>query len=186
MALSSSQTLAFIGDSLTEYFDWAARFPACNVMNLGISGETAEELLARTGRIFSFVKEPDVVFLMTGTNNVAMENYGIDRTCRKILELFTANYKNSVIVVQSIPPMELSWVDTRAIPEVNRKLNALASEFSVKFLDVYRLFFNADRILQKGLLLPDGVHLSDRGYKKWSAAVEIFLNEFNLPEKVRD
>jgi len=36
--MKGSKRIAFIGDSLTEYFDWQNRFPEYEVMNLGIAG----------------------------------------------------------------------------------------------------------------------------------------------------
>ena len=63
--------LVFIGDSLTQWGDWERRFPGYQVTNLGISGETVEGLLARRARIRARIENPDVIFLMTGINNLA-------------------------------------------------------------------------------------------------------------------
>jgi len=38
------KTILFIGDSLTEFFDWQKRFPGHKVVNLGSAGETVETL----------------------------------------------------------------------------------------------------------------------------------------------
>ena len=181
MNAAPGKKLAFIGDSLTEYFDWEARFPSCGVVNLGISGETVEELVARADRIFLAVKDPDFIFLMTGTNNVAMERYEINRAYRELLEKFTKHYRNAVIAVQSIPPMKLPWIEDAAVQEANRKLEALAREFRTEFLDVYSLFFGPGHIMHNGLLLEDGVHLSRAGYEVWSQAVEDFINTLSRP-----
>ncbi|MDF1614974.1 hypothetical protein [Desulfurivibrio dismutans] len=42
------QELVFAGDSLIEYYDWAARFPQHRVHNQGWSGAVAE-LVAEAG-----------------------------------------------------------------------------------------------------------------------------------------
>jgi len=47
------------------------------VVNLGISGETVEGLLARRESIRSQIDGHEYVFLMTGINNIANEQYGI-------------------------------------------------------------------------------------------------------------
>jgi lysophospholipase L1-like esterase len=65
--------LVFIGDSLTQWFNWQGRFPDYVVVNLGISGETVEGLLARRERIRSQINDPEDVFLMSGINNIANE-----------------------------------------------------------------------------------------------------------------
>ena len=69
--------LVFIGDSLTQWCDWDRRFPEHTVTNLGISGETVEGLLARRERIHAQIVDPDFLFLMTGINNIANEQYDI-------------------------------------------------------------------------------------------------------------
>jgi lysophospholipase L1-like esterase len=85
--------LVFIGDSLTEWFDWQRRFPDYTVTNLGISGEPIEGLLERRDRIRSQLTDPDYIFLMTGINNIAMEQYDITGPFREIVSL-TTWYKN--------------------------------------------------------------------------------------------
>ena len=66
----------FIGDSLIEFFSWQKRFPAEHVYNFGSAGETAEGLLSRLPGIIARTESPDLVMIMTGTNNIAMEDYG--------------------------------------------------------------------------------------------------------------
>ena len=67
-----TKKMVFIGDSLTQWFDWQRRFPGDAVMNLGISGEPVEGLLARREAIRENVHKPDYIFLMTGINDIAM------------------------------------------------------------------------------------------------------------------
>ncbi len=99
--------LVFIGDSLTEWYDWQRRFPDYQVTNLGISGEPVEGLLDRRDRIRSQIDNPDGIFLMTGINNIAMEQYDIALPYREIVRNLTSWYKQTKLVVQSILPVEL-------------------------------------------------------------------------------
>ncbi len=77
--------LVFTGDSLTAGGDWQRRFPDYAVANLGISGETVEGLLARRDRIRAQVENPDTLFLMTGINNIASEQYDINVLYRELV-----------------------------------------------------------------------------------------------------
>ena len=72
--LVKKKKLLFLGDSLIEYYDWAERFADYDVHNLGIAGETVEGLASRLGRILRELKAPDIVFIMSGINNMAMED----------------------------------------------------------------------------------------------------------------
>ena len=82
--------ITFIGDSLTEYFDWQERFSECHVTNLGVSGEPVEGLLDRLERIRRAVNDPDIIFIMTGINNIAMEHYDISEDYKEIVSKLTS------------------------------------------------------------------------------------------------
>lgn len=169
--------LVFIGDSLTEWYDWRKRFPGSKVMNLGISGETVEELLDRRDRIREIVKDPHVVFLMTGINNVLMERYDISGPFREIVRNLATWYKSATIVVQSLLPVDMPWIGNDLIRDVNRKLKEIAEQENAEYLDVYGSFVDDDGNVKPGLLSGDGVHLADKGYEVWAEAVEEFLDK---------
>jgi lysophospholipase L1-like esterase len=167
--------LAFIGDSLTQWFGWDRRFPEYGVYNLGISGERVESLLARTPDIYNEVADPDFIFLMTGINNIAEEHFGFLNDYREIVRNFTTHYKRANIVVQSILPTALDWIDNNRIKDFNRKLAEIAQEFKADYLDVYRLFVDTQGSPKFDLLMEDGVHVSGNGYEVWANEVERFL-----------
>jgi lysophospholipase L1-like esterase len=167
--------LLFIGDSLTEYFDWARRFPEFEVTNLGIAGETVEELLGRMSALCASVAGPDIIFLMTGINNIAMEDFGIIETYRAIVKSLTACFTQTRVVIQSILPVRLPWVETGNIAGINRAIEELSNQLSVVYLDLFKLFIDSNGGPIADYLLEDGVHLSSRGYAIWADAVEEFL-----------
>ncbi len=168
--------ITFIGDSLTEFFDWQRRFPEHSVVNLGIAGETVEGLLSRIDRVLSAVKNPDFIFIMTGINDISMEDYDIIAAYRKILKNLSSSFHDAVIVVQSILPVKLPWIDNEIIRRINISLKELSEEFIFEYLDLYNFFVGADGSPVAEYLLEDGVHLSDKGYEKWSEVVESFLS----------
>jgi lysophospholipase L1-like esterase len=169
--------LVFIGDSLTEFFNWQGRFPEYEVINLGIAGERTEELLGRVDGICASIIRPDYVFLMTGINNIAMEEYDIFSAYREILQHITRCFDQAVVVVQSVLPVRLPWVEYNKIREANLLLKELAREFHSSFLDLYSTFTKPDGAAISEYLLDDGVHLSAKGYDVWSDAVARFLEE---------
>jgi len=169
--------LMFIGDSLIEFYDWEARFPQHEVLNLGISGERVEELLERLPRLVSIVKEIDFVFIMTGINNIAMEDFDIVDSYKGIVSTLKGIYNTATIVVQSVLPVSLYWIDNRLIRAVNSSLKDICNTYSVDYLDIYTLFTERNDKANRLLLLDDGVHISDKGYEVWSAAVERYLKD---------
>ena len=173
-------TIFFLGDSLTEFFDWQQRFPEHEVLNLGLSGETVQGLSARIRRIMGSANVPDVIFIMTGINNIVMDDYGIMADYEKILRSLKLAYPSAVIVVQSVLPVTM-WTDNAKIKEINRSLTGLADRIKISFLDIYGSFIDETGSPRTGCLQEDGVHISEKGYEVWSTKVEGFLN--HMPKK---
>jgi lysophospholipase L1-like esterase len=144
-------------------------------MNLGIAGETTEGLLGRMDAVCASISGPDFIFLMTGINNIAMEEFGVTTPYREILKRLTSCFGRSEVVVQSILPVRLPWVKNERIAEINLSLRELAEQFAATYLDLYGLFTDSDGVPIAGYLLEDGVHLSASGYARWADALELFL-----------
>jgi lysophospholipase L1-like esterase len=173
-------TIFFIGDSLTEFFDWQRRFPEHEVLNLGLAGETVHGLSERIRRIIGNANAPDVLFIMTGINNLVMDDYEILGPYKKILKSLKTAYPSTTVVLQSILPV-IMWGDNRKIEEINRALMDIAGELKILFLDVHSRFVDEAGMPQEEYLQDDGVHVSEKGYEVWSAKVEEFL--YHLPKK---
>ena len=161
--------LIFIGDSLVEFYDWAARFPAHRVHNMGRAGETVEGLLSRLGREIESWPAPDYVFIMSGANNVAMEETGFIAEYRETINRIKSKFPGARLYVHSLLPTLLPWVAPETIRHVNGYIRELARETGAGYLDVHSLFLEAG---VRDCLVEDGVHVSERGYEVWSRAVE--------------
>ncbi|MCX8031104.1 MAG: GDSL-type esterase/lipase family protein [Thermodesulfovibrionales bacterium] len=179
------KSLMFLGDSLTEFYDWHERFSNYEVYNLGISGETVEELLERLPRIYKRIKKVDYIFLMTGINNIAMENFNILGYYGQIVKELSSNYVNTTIVVQSILPVILYWIDNNLIRKINSSLREIASFNKADYLDIYSLFLDEKGKVINNYLLDDGVHISIKGYEIWSEAVEKYLESKIISSPLR-
>jgi len=161
----------FIGDSLIEFYDWQKRFPREQVFNFGSAGETAEGLLSRLTYIMKRVESPRLVMVMTGTNNIAMEDYGFLLTYEKIIGLLQKKYGQALIVICSLLPIELFFLG-EAVPRVNRRLRDIARAGAFTYLDLYPLFLGQDAKTVSAYYAADGVHLTQAGYEVWAGALE--------------
>ena len=173
----NKKEILFIGHSLIEFFDWQARFPDHGVANLGVAGETVEGLLSRVDGIIDEYPHPDLVFIMTGTNDVAMEDFDFIRGYREIIEKLSYDYPKSGILILSILPIMLEWITAADILRVNRAIEQLTRETGVGFLDIHRLFVDIEGNVVTDYFLDDGVHLSDNGYSVWAKALEGIVNQ---------
>jgi lysophospholipase L1-like esterase len=172
------KNIVFIGDSLTEWYNWQKRFPEYRITNLGISGEPVESLLERRDRIRASIDKPCFIFLMTGINNIAVEQYDIIGPYREIVRNLATWYKQTKVVIQSILPVSLEWISNNAIRDTNGHLKQIAREFNVEYLDVYTLFVDSKGNAKKEYLQDDGVHLSSKGYDVWANEVERLLKKY--------
>jgi len=170
--------ILFIGHSLIEFFNWQERFPAEKVVNLGVAGETARGLLARIDSIAETFSSADMIFLMTGLNDVAMEDTTFIDTYRDIVERLKTVYPNAIIYIHSILPTMVEFIDNELIEEVNRSIQRLAHDAGVEYIDVYHLFIDNNGRPIKEYFLDDGVHLSSNGYVAWSRMIEGKINTY--------
>ena len=161
----------FMGDSLIEFFNWQERFPDRKIFNYGIAGETAEGLLARLPSIIDQVQSPDLVMIMTGINNVAMEDYGFLSTYEKIITRLRETYGQAAIAITSLLPVDLFFLGD-AVPRVNRRLQDIAQNNNILYLDLYPLFIDENLRAITSCFEADGVHLSADGYEVWARALE--------------
>lgn len=169
--MENRKKLLFIGDSLTEYFDWQGRFPQHDIINSGVAGETIEGLAARIDRIILETGSPDMIFIMTGINNIAMEDYDIIHLYNRIINRLFSVFPKSTIVIQSILPVRLPWINNKIIRELNLSLRDIARDYMAEYEDIYAFFTDQEGNLIDSYLLEDGVHLSEKGYEVWSRGI---------------
>lgn len=164
--------ILFIGHSLIEFFDWQKRFPGHSAVNLGVAGETTEGLLARLEKIIRACPSADLIFLMTGLNNIAMDDFDFLDSYHEIIQKLSSAYPKARIFVNSILPTRLEFIDNGAIESSNRAIRKIADESKAGFIDAYALFVDSNNGPIKAYFSPDGVHLSDSGYRVWDGAIE--------------
>ena len=164
--------ILFLGHSLIEFFDWQKRFPGHIAVNLGVAGESVEGLLFRLDGIIKAYTESELIFIMTGINNIAMEDFDFFDSYRRIISKLSAAYPDAKVFIHSLLPVLVDFIDNKSILSVNKAIKALAEEMRVEFMDLHKLFIDDQGRPIRGYLLNDGVHLSDKGYEVWSGALE--------------
>lgn len=174
MAEKKFHRLMLVGDSMIEFFDWQGRFPDRDVKNLGRSGESVEELQVRASTIVDQHGAPELVLIMIGTNNVAMENFNFLPPYEDIIETFSEAYPEATLVLNSLLPMKLNYLAPDTVFRVNSSLKSLAASADALYLDIWSAMVD-----KTGQVLPDiledEVHLSHQGYKIWATELDKLL-----------
>ena len=185
--------LLFLGDSITDAWGgeghgmggghkiFTSKFVPMKAANFGIGGDRTQHVLWRlqNGELNGI--KPKVVQLMIGTNN----SNGADNTAEEIAEgvkLIIEEIKkkspSTKVLLLAVFPRNTGKDD--AVKKIQKdkidKVNSIISKLddggkSVKFLDIGSKFKDASGALPKEIM-PDQLHLSEKGYVIWANAVE--------------
>jgi len=167
--------IIFLGNSITERAEWQELLADSKspVINRGIGGDNSFGILARMDEIVA--AKPKAIYLMDGINDqfrklpheVSINNYR--RIIRKIKQ---QSPKTKIYIESALPINEEMTKEAYTkgrnvlVPELNKKIKALAEEEGVTYVDICPLFQDENGVLKKEFTM-DGVHLKASAYIDW-------------------
>lgn len=158
--------LLFLGDSLLANFNWQKRITHFEVLNLSIVGETAQGLLDRLPSLPEQVFDPHIILIITGTNNLLMEDYNYAKTLRQIVLFLSHTYPAAEVIINSLIPLQIPWLKKEEMKRINSEMEVLSLQSGCCFLDVFSKFNT-----KSGLFQADGIHLTETGYNLWARSI---------------
>jgi beta-glucosidase len=171
--------LLFVGDSITEGWGgqpvWNEVFAPFRAANFGIGGDTTSNVLWRLQHGAAGRLEPKAVVLLIGTNNFWVnkdEPADVVEGIKAVVGLLRASFPSARILLLGIFPRdEQPDGESRLkVEAVNRQLPALADGEHVFVHDIGRVFLEPDGRISK-TIMPDFLHLSPEGYRRWAEAI---------------
>ena len=170
-----STDIVMLGNSLTEGGkDWAEKLGKPNVRNRGISGDVALGVDARLYQITPH--KPAKIFLLIGINDIS-HDVTVDSLMtdiRTLVDHIRAQTPKTKLVLQSLLPIREStgrWKrlqgKTDMIPQINARIEALAREKGLTFINLYPHFTEPGTNIMRAELTYDGLHLTKAGYDVW-------------------
>jgi lysophospholipase L1-like esterase len=181
----------FLGDSITEGWEsdgkeaWKEHFGAFEPVNLGVNGDWTGGLLWRIsdGKEIEDLK-PKAAVVLIGSNNVRDHSaLQIAGAIRAIVEELKKQKPGMKILLLGVFPRgsgKDADRETKAIPaaklnrtigEINAFIAKLHDGKTVFYKDVGKTFLDKDGNLPREIM-PDGLHLSARGYDVWGKAIK--------------
>ncbi|RKR73849.1 GDSL-type esterase/lipase family protein [Frondihabitans australicus] len=159
----TDERLLFVGASLVEQGDWAAWFPDDEAINLGVSGETTADVLARLDDVVA--AEPDSIVLQIGGNDFARRRSveQVVRTIENIMVDLRRRLPGVRLLLVSITPRGAEFAER--IRDANRHLRQFAATVRAQYLDVWPALADGDVLRDD--FTTDGVHLTEAGYQAW-------------------
>ncbi len=178
--------VVFLGDSITQAWggegraEWDARFAPLPAANLGIGGDRTQNILWRIGHGALDGLHPELVVLKIGVNNLWEEvsQCGPDRVGDGVAACVAAVRARcpdaKVLALGILPTQAAPDHPLRAIVRaVNARSAALVPtpDGRVRFEDIGTHFLEPDGSISTDVM-PDGCHLSPRGYALFADALE--------------
>jgi N-acetylglucosamine-6-sulfatase len=163
--IETRSSIAFVGDSITNHGDWGAWFPDRETHNLGVSGNTTDELIERIDEVVQL--HPDAVALLIGTNDLGQRK-SVEHLVRNIEYLLVTlrrGLPGTRMLVQSIMPRGAEFAER--VQDANRHLRQFAPSVNAQYLDLWPALAgpSGDEIAPE--FSDDKLHLSPAGYEAW-------------------
>lgn len=171
LLIMTQGTFLFIGDEFISNFDWQKRMPNFTVHSMGVADEQVKELLERLPTIEEQYREPDIILIMTGINNVIKEDYTFVDQIRRIVIRLSNHYPDSEILVNSLPNIQISFLVDNAIHHLNSSLREMARQTGSCFLDNFEILATKNT----NLFAKDGIHLTSSSYNRWARSILEFV-----------
>ena len=192
-ALRGGHRLVFVGDSITEGWlgdgenVWRAVFAPRHAIEVGIGGDRTQHVLWRLDyQLLAALAAPNndvrACVVMIGTNN----SNGSDYTAEEIGQGIVAVVKRLRAGLPKAKVLLLAIFPRGEKPNPQREKNAAASRFAadalrddsmVVFRDIGERFLGEGGVLSKDVM-PDLLHLSERGYRIWADAIVAEVDSF--------
>ncbi|MPM95147.1 hypothetical protein SDC9_142298 [bioreactor metagenome] len=166
--------VVFVGNSITEQGWWPMLFKTNNIINRGIGGDNTFGMLDRFADILKF--EPRKIFFMGGINDLTagLSQDTIIHNIRTMIKMCKEKSPSTEFYLQSVLPVNDARLaypaikgKNKSIKELNVKLNKLAEECGVTFVNVAPLLSDNNGELELNLT-KDGIHLHPDAYLIWS------------------
>ncbi len=177
-----SETI-FLGDSLTDYYEWGEALSDHQVLNRGIAGDTTTGVINRIEEITN--ANPDRLYLMIGINDM-IAGQSIDKietNYKYILDTLKKNSPNTTVYVQSLLPINKKLtnhnVRNKDISKLNEQIKNLALLHDYHYIDLHPEFLKYGQLNKN--YTYDGLHLNGEGYKIWTRKVLTTYNTNSEP-----
>lgn len=185
IAKQGKTELLFLGDSITAGWKgqkaiWEKAFGAYKPANFGIGGDRTQHVQWRieNGELDGI--KPKAAVLMIGTNNSGSDPAeGIAKGITKIVETIRAKSPTTKILLLAVFPRGEKPANNpgrEKLKQVNSIISKLDDGKHVFFLDIGAKFLEPDGSLTKEIM-PDFLHLSQKGYQIWADAISPKLAE---------
>jgi beta-glucosidase len=192
----------FEGDSIarrwgaTDYpqllANWRDNFHGWNAADFGWGADKVQNILWRLDNGELDDVNPKVIVLLAGTNNIGAlpgdeaKVAEITRGLHAIVDVLQKKAPSATIVLTAIFPRNDNLAVMPEIDRVNANLAKMADGKSIRYLDVNNKLADPRGRLYAGMMNPDHLHPTVRGYQVWADALKPVFTEILGPPAAAD
>ncbi|NDV81027.1 serine hydrolase [Bacteroides sp. 51] len=178
----SGKDIVFLGNSLTEGGKWSELLGKKNIRNRGVAGDVAMGVYDRLDQILP--GRPKKIFFLIGANDISHDLTvdSIVNAITQVVDRIQQESPKTKLYLQSLLPINESFGrykrmtgKTNMIPEINKRLETVAKERKIPFINLYPLFTKPETNILREELTGDGLHLNEEGYKIWVKALKPYI-----------
>ena len=173
--------ILFLGSSTIRHWDLKRHFPELPVVNRGFGGSTYADINHYRDQLL-LPWAPKVVVLYAGDNDVAQGQSpeAISIAFKSLLDWLHDTLPETRVLLLGIKPSLARWSMWETMQNTNARLKSTLELFrNTAYLDCAALMLDGDGKPNPAMLGPDGLHLSEAGYARWSDAVRPLLSPKN-------
>ncbi len=194
----------FVGDSITRRWgaadpqyrplleNWKTNFFGWNAANFGWGADRIENILWRLQHGELEGVYPKVIVVLAGINNVGTEPGSPEKVAditqglRAIVDICLGKAPNATLILTAIFPRNDNLSVIPTINQINRNLALLADGKKVRYLNINDKLADKEGRLLPGMMNPDKLHPTLKGYQVWSDALKPIFTELLGPPSKTD
>ena len=190
----------FEGDSITRRWtatdypallaNWNRNFSGWTAEDFGWGADRTQNILWRLNNGELDGVNPKIIVLLAGTNNVGntippegddTKVWDITKGIEAIVRVMRNKAPDATIIVTGIFPRNDAIAVMPTIEKINSNLAKLADGRSIRFLNINSALADAHGKLFDGMMNPDKLHPSVKGYQVWADALKPIFTELLGP-----
>ena len=187
----NNDKILFLGDSITERYNFKKYFPNHKIINSGVGGNLTTDILNDLeNRVFIY--KPDKVFILVGINDIIytdLTNKEIVSNIELIAKKIKKELPNTKIYIESIYPVNYRYINkiykdeilnknhNKRIKEINKLIKKMCKNNNYRYINIYsslNILFQ-DKLFR--YFTTDGLHINRLGYRLITFKLLKYINE---------
>lgn len=168
-----STDYVFVGNSITENFEWYEYFNDIKYKNRGIGSDVISGVINRLDNIQSSRKLFSLIGINDIIRDISVEE--MEHNYEELIDHIINEKKTQQLYVVSILPIrgKLERFNSKIL-KVNQKIKNICQKKGIIYIDAHSQFIDPDGLLRNDFSV-DGVHLTGAGYEKICNVLKPYL-----------